>query len=492
MAAVAATFSLAVNGQSFDTKSQLKQHVEVLSSDSLEGRGLGTDGKERAVRYIVSQFKEAGIQPLDTGYLQTFATRIRLAWVKGHNIVGMVPGSDPVLKDEYILIGAHYDHLGYDLDGKEKTIYPGADDNATGVASIIEIGRYFAQNRHLAKRSLLLVAFDAEESGLLGSTHFVSDSLMKTKQIKAMFSFDMVGMLSEYGGLDLAGMETIRNGKKMATQHAAPNEITLKNVNDRITANTDTSPFGMAGIPAVHVFTGTVSPYHKPEDKSDLLDYDGMLKINVFMTNLLADMLQDASLAADERFLANYKTRVDEDGVETISFRKPQTVTTGLRVNYGFGHHNYNDDFFRAKSVFNFEGGFYSQINLSRIWTLQPELLYSYNGSKHPDGRFARHSVTVPLNLMLGTKSNNPKGARGFVFAGPYYQYNLGGSIGDDIDLDDDNYHSNEWGYSWGFILHSGKVQMGWVFRNGLTPVAKKHLPKMTSHSSLFMLGINF
>ncbi|MFT3739387.1 MAG: M28 family peptidase [Breznakibacter sp.] len=487
-------FALAAKAQQFDTKSQLKQHVGILASDSLEGRGLGTEGKDKAKRYIVSQFKDAGIQPFGNDYPQPFSVRMELAWIKGNNIVGMVKGSDPVLSNEYILIGAHYDHLGYEVDGKDKTIYPGADDNASGVASIIEIGRYFAQNPQLAKRSLLVVAFDGEESGLLGSQHFVSDTLMPISHIKAMFSFDMVGMLEDYQGLDLLGMATIRNGKTMAEGLAVHNEIVLKSVNGRIAHNTDTSPFGNIGIPAVHVFTGTLSPYHQPGDKSDLLDYDGMLKINVFMSEVIAGLLQDESLAADPKFLADtvFQPKVNKYGIEVITLPKDKRIRAGFRMNYGFGRHDYNDDFFVAKPVFNFEGGLYSQIDLSKAWALQPEILYNYNGSKHNDGRFTRHSVTVPLNLMLGNKSDKPTGVRGFVFAGPYYQYNFGGSIGDDIDLDFDTYNRSEWGYSWGLLLHSSKVQIGWVFRNGITSISKDPLPKMTSRSSMFVLGINF
>src|SRR5690606_5162560 len=114
------------------------------------------------------------------------------------------------------------------------------------------------------KRSLIFIAFDAEESGLLGSKHYVEtiDAELRN-QIKAMFSFDMVGMLEANKGLDLKGIGSLVNGEEIAKKHT--DGITLLNTSASIENRTDTEPFGDKGIPAIHVFTGTKSPYHKPE-----------------------------------------------------------------------------------------------------------------------------------------------------------------------------------------------------------------------------------
>jgi hypothetical protein len=123
---------------------------------------------------------------------------------------------------------------------------------------------------------------------------------------------------------------------------------------------------------------------------------------------------------------------------------------------------------------------------------LQAEALYNYNGSEHANGRFTRHSVTIPMNLMLGTPTGKSNDARGFLFVGPYYQYNFSGNInGEALDFDN-NYNQTEWGYSLGFMIHTDKLQIGWVFRNGITSVSQQPLPKMTAIGSLLSIGFNF
>jgi len=104
----------AQEGRQTELSEKLKQHVAILASDSLEGRGLGTEGRILAQNYIAGHFKEIGLKPYsDEGYLQRFDLRINLVQVSGANVVGYLEGSDPDLKDEYLVIGAHYDHLGY-------------------------------------------------------------------------------------------------------------------------------------------------------------------------------------------------------------------------------------------------------------------------------------------------------------------------------------------------------------------------------------------
>lgn len=248
----------------------LSAHVHYLSSEELEGRALGSKGKDLAATYIQQQFQQAGLQPFEENYEQHFDLKISLAWVQATNIIGVLEGSDPLLKNEYIVLGAHYDHLGYKKD--RSTFYPGADDNASGVATLIELAKHFGQLENKPKRSLLFIAFDAEESGLLGSKHFVKNLDPGTlAHIKAMFSFDMVGMLEANKGLDLKGIGTLVNGPETAKKHAS--DLKVLNTSKEIEDRTDTEPFGSKGIPAIHVFTGSKSPYHKPEDKADLLDY---------------------------------------------------------------------------------------------------------------------------------------------------------------------------------------------------------------------------
>jgi hypothetical protein len=192
---------------------RLEAHVATLAADSMEGRGLGTDGKVLAKRYIAEQFRLAGIEPLGEDFLHHLDLRVGVARVPATNVVGFLEGSDPALKDEYIVLGAHYDHLGYDYREGELVLFPGADDNASGTAAVIELARHFAQNRDAVGRSIVFVAFDGEESGLLGARKFVEDiKEIGTEQIKLMFSLDMVGMYAANRGVNLLGMGTVDGG----------------------------------------------------------------------------------------------------------------------------------------------------------------------------------------------------------------------------------------------------------------------------------------
>ncbi|MFP4366524.1 MAG: M20/M25/M40 family metallo-hydrolase, partial [Bacteroidales bacterium] len=209
---------------------RLKDHVAVLASDSLEGRGLGTRGKVIAKNYIAGHFHSFGLIPVDGDYFQNFEMRVGLAWVQGSNVIGYLKGADPDLQSEFIVIGAHYDHLGYEDKNGQRIIYPGADDNASGTASLIELARYFSQNREKMGRSIIFIAFDAEESGLIGSEKFLNMSEAFGKNnIKAMFSLDMVGMYGVHSGLDMKGMGAVDGGVEMAECLAEEYNINLKN-----------------------------------------------------------------------------------------------------------------------------------------------------------------------------------------------------------------------------------------------------------------------
>src|SRR5690606_23272859 len=194
-----------------------------------------------AATYIQQQFQQAGLQPFEENYEQHFDLKISLAWVQATNIIGVLEGSDPLLKNEYIVLGAHYDHLGYKKD--RSTFYPGADDNASGVATLIELAKHFGQLENKPKRSLLFIAFDAEESGLLGSKHFVKNLDSCTLvNIKAIFSFDMVGMLESNEGLDLKGIGSLVNWPETVKKHAS--HLKVLNPSKEIEDRTDSEPFG--------------------------------------------------------------------------------------------------------------------------------------------------------------------------------------------------------------------------------------------------------
>ena len=203
------TLAAPLSAQFTSTPEQLKEHVYILASDSLLGRGFGTPQGLKAAHYIAAEFEQAGIEALDGHYLHPFMHRSGILNIPGNNVIGVVRGNDPELKNEYIVLGAHYDHLGWKIVDGDTVVYNGADDNATGSSSIIEIGRNLVERKAELGRSIILVAFDGEESGLIGSNHFLSDSMVAPHQVKLMFSLDMVGMVEAHNGLDMKGAELL-------------------------------------------------------------------------------------------------------------------------------------------------------------------------------------------------------------------------------------------------------------------------------------------
>jgi aminopeptidase YwaD len=469
------------SGHDTDLSVRLRDHVRILASDSLHGRGLGTEGTELAREYIVSQFMEAGITPLFDYFLQPFKFRSGVAWIPAVNIAGFIEGSDPVLKNEFIVIGAHYDHIGYTRNETGKTIFPGADDNASGVAAIIEIGRYFVQNPSLLGRSLIIVAFDAEESGLWGSRNFVENSPVPLDRIKLMFSFDMVGMYAANRGLHLRGMGSLEGGVDMAKSIAGQKSVSLRNTGSNIERRTDTAPFGDRGIPAVHVFTGTKSPYHKPGDKYHLLDYDGMSKVTVYMKSLLAEFSNKRALVPDNSLLV-----ADGPGAKSKAF------SYGLVVNNGSGFHRYKDEFYRADPLHIFSAGLYFQVPVSKLFTIQPEILYDYNGSRVPGGNFRRHSVTIPFNLQIGTPRQLASGIRIYLFGGAWYRYSFTNNQ-DSFNLESIQLSNpKEWGYSAGIGLEIFRFMVGFTGRTGLSNINQEHSGKVMDSNRNFTLGYRF
>ena len=475
-----------LSSQESVSPSTFQSHVEYLASEELEGRGLGTKGKALAKNYIKEQFESAGIETYKGSYFQDFEVRLMLAWVQATNVIGVIEGSDPILKEEYIVLGAHYDHLGYQLESGERVYFLGADDNASGVAAIIELAKYFSEESNRPKRSLIFIAFDAEESGLLGASHFVS-SLNEDEQskIKAMFSFDMVGMYNANGNLDLKGIGTIENGDNIAREFSAEHDISLSNLSANIERRTDTYPFGKVGIPSVHVFTGLKSPYHKPEDKFDLLDYEGMVKIHNYMSDVITGLGNHESLMPSK----NFQNSAEFSAIGSGS--KSKIISLGVIMNNGGSFHNYEDEFYRGKSIYKISGGLMANVGLNSTMSLQTEILYDMNGSKSFEGVFRRHSLTIPLNVQIGTPRDVNIPVRAFGFAGGYYRYNFAG-FNDGMELDYTNiYDRNELGINWGIGVDLFKFQFAFTHRSALTDITQQET-NIFARENTFTIGYRF
>ncbi|MCH7397675.1 M20/M25/M40 family metallo-hydrolase [Belliella sp. DSM 107340] len=442
---------------------RLQQHVYVLSADSLEGRGLGTEGRLKAIRYIENEMRQIGLKPVfGDDFIQEFLYRSGLINVDGKNIVGMIPGIDPVLKNEYIVVGAHYDHLGYTVDGDgNKIVFSGADDNASGVAGILELAKEILSGEEKPKRSLIFVAFDAEESGLIGSSKFLDlDKPFDNNAIKAMFSLDMIGMLSTVKHLDLKGFETLAGSQTYLVAAQIRNNLSVKNTSPNIERRTDTWPFGKLGIPAIHVHTGLKSPYHKPEDNAELLDYDGMAQISLFLSGLLMEMGNAEVLAPISKF-------------DSKKVLYGEAVKFGAHFGMGSSHHRHEKDFYRAFGLFSIEAGFYGKIRLSRKFELAVSTLYDIHGSMVEDGKLRRHSLTIPALVRYNLAIDDDGAFRFFTGVGPYYRHHLKQRMGEDARavLAPIDFAPNELGVSLQFGFQVNKISLLAEWREAVTDV---------------------
>lgn len=268
---------------------RLLGHVTALASDDMAGRGLGTPGLERAADYIEAAFAAAGLQPgaADGSYAQVFRVP------EGEdgephdvrNIIGVLPGANPEFADQALLVTAHYDHLGRgwpdvraaDGDGT----YYGADDNASGVAVLLELAATLAKESR-PERSIVFVAFTAEEAGLLGSRYFAANPTpVPLTGINAVLNMDTVGRLegkavSVFGASSSSDWQHIFRGIGFTTG------VSTKLINTDI-ASSDQQSFIEQNVPAVQISSGASLDYHRPTDTVDKIDVDGMVKVAVVM-----------------------------------------------------------------------------------------------------------------------------------------------------------------------------------------------------------------
>ncbi len=166
----------------------VKKNITYLASDELQGREAGSPGIEKAAQYIESTFKSNGIVPYFSSYRDDLSN-----FNGAFNVVGLLPGTDATLKNEYILIGAHYDHIGKGKSLNGDTIANGANDNAAGTVAVMEIARYFSKAKS-NKRSIIFALFSAEEKGLLGSIHLAKKLKEQNLNLYTMVNFEMIGV----------------------------------------------------------------------------------------------------------------------------------------------------------------------------------------------------------------------------------------------------------------------------------------------------------
>ena len=217
--------------------------------------------------------------------------------VMARNVVGMIEGSDPFLKDSYVIVGAHYDHLGMGGTGSGSRfmdsldIHNGADDNASGTAGVIELAGKLAAKREELKRSIVFIAFDAEEQGLLGSRYFVDHPLVDLTKVKAMINFDMIGRLKEDRGVAIGGTGTALESEDMLWA-ANEQDLDLGFSPDGY-GPSDHAAFYAENIPVFFISTGVHEDYHTPADDWQLINYEGAADVVEMTYNLVERLAVD-------------------------------------------------------------------------------------------------------------------------------------------------------------------------------------------------------
>ncbi len=257
--------------------------VKYLASDELKGRGLGTPELNKAADFIAEKFKKYGLQPGGENgtYFQTWNTEIK--GIKFHlkNIIAVIPGNDAKLKNEAVVVSAHYDHLGLGWPdvhkGDKGKIHHGADDNASGVAVMLELAKILNTSLKPA-HTLIFVAFTGEEEGLVGSNYFVNNYKPFSKnKIFADLNLDTVGRLFGNKLLILNG-DSAKDWKFIFMGIEYVTGVGIDMVTQKLDASDQVS-FLKNSIPSVQFFSGPNTDYHRPTDTADKIDADGMVKI---------------------------------------------------------------------------------------------------------------------------------------------------------------------------------------------------------------------
>jgi hypothetical protein len=285
-----------VHGQRIAEPPRLLDDIKFLSEDRLQGRATGSPGADSAAAYLARRFSEVGLQPAAGGWFQSFtvgrdgpaARQGKAGGVVGKNVIGILPGRDPVLRNQTVILGAHYDHLGLGGFGSldpDSTglVHNGADDNASGVAGLIQVAARLAASP--PARTVVFIAFSGEELGLLGSAHYVKEPIYPLAGTLAMVNLDMVGRLRN-GRLIVFGARSAKEFPALLDSLNWYAGFDLRPQGDGY-GPSDQSSFYAAKRPVLHVFTDLHQDYHRTTDDWEKVNLDGLKRVADFTLGLV-------------------------------------------------------------------------------------------------------------------------------------------------------------------------------------------------------------
>jgi hypothetical protein len=321
-------------------KQELLDRVEFLASDSLKGRDTGSEGERIAADYIIKEFSEAGLSPMgdEQSFLQEFtfvpksnphvmevndSTSLGMGTVKeikGNNVIAFLDKGS----ENTVVIGAHYDHLGMGSESSlyrgEAQVHNGADDNASGVAVMIELAERLKEKP--SNNNYLFIAFSGEEKGLWGSNYYCKNPTYPLEKVNYMINMDMVGRLKEERTLAINGVGT--SPIWMETIESIDVDSIQVVTTESGVGPSDHTSFYLQDIPVLHFFTGQHEDYHKPSDDVDKINVEGMLSVTEYIEVLIEKL--------DDKGELEFTKTKDQDNDDTPRF----TVTLGVIPDYLF------------------------------------------------------------------------------------------------------------------------------------------------------------
>ncbi|HRI77952.1 MAG TPA: M20/M25/M40 family metallo-hydrolase [Cyclobacteriaceae bacterium] len=307
---------------------RIKSHISALADDAMMGRGTGTEGEKMAAAYIESEFRKLKLKPLGDKktYFQAFEFK---SGVHGEGEKGTARNIAAFLDngaENTIIIGAHYDHLGLGLESgsleanSKGKIHNGADDNASGVAGILELARYFKNNSKKEKNNFLFLCFSGEELGLYGSKHYADYPTIDLAKADFMINLDMVGRLNEKNGLQVSGSGTAAGWENLL-KGLSTDALPIK-TDSSGTGPSDHTSFYLKNVPVLHFFTGSHNDYHKTSDDTDKINAEGEARV----LDIIIKVIESAD---NEPKLAFLKTKS-----KPMNTRSSFKVTLGVMPSY--------------------------------------------------------------------------------------------------------------------------------------------------------------
>lgn len=329
VASLIASCSTSVKLPIKEPKQSIALDVITLSSDYMEGRAVGSEGERKAAEYIVTRFKELGIAPAGENgtYFQTFTRRNNKnphgedngtgEVITARNVLGMIDNH----AEKTVIIGAHYDHLGY---GDENSLYSGpaaihngADDNASGVSGVLYLAESLKKS-NLKGHNYLFICFTGEEKGLWGSNYYVNHPDLDKSKISYMINMDMIGRLNDEKKLSISGIGTSPSFEPLIDKI----KTNLHIVKDYSGLGpSDYASFYSADIPVLGFFTGQHKDYHKPSDVHEFINYTGLQEVVEYIYTITSKLDKIKKLEF---------TRTKDESQEQMSFN----VTLGIMPDY--------------------------------------------------------------------------------------------------------------------------------------------------------------